>query len=154
MRPEVFGSRPIGASIGAAARRRPPVHERHVLALDAACAQHVGELACAHRVAREHEQAGRVAIEAVDDAGTLGILAAGDAVREQPVHERRLAQPRRGMRDEPRGLVDDEQVVVLEHHVEPQLDRLEARPRILQRDLDLLAPAQAQGLARDRARRP
>ena len=67
------------------------------------------------------------------------------------MHERRLSQPGGRMRDEPRGLVDDEQVLVLEHDVQVELDRLEARPRILELDLDLLAAAQPERLAGDEA---
>ena len=48
--------------------------------------------------------------------------------REEPVHERRLSQPRGRMGDEPRGLVDDEQVLVLEHHVQVELDRSRPGP--------------------------
>ena len=65
--------------------------------------------------------------------------------------ERRLAQARGGVRDEPGGLVDDEQVLVLERDLETHLDGLEAGTGILQRDLDLLATPQAESLAGDRA---
>ncbi len=100
-------------------------------------------------VAGEHEQAGGVAVEPVHDSGALRVDAARQPAREEPVHERGLSQPRGRMRDEPRGLVDDEQVLVLEHDVQVELDRLEARPWILELDLDLLAAAQPERLAGD-----
>ena len=125
------------------------MHERDVLALDATRPQHVGESLVGDRIARQHEQAGRVAIEPVHDPGALGILATGDAVRQQPVHERRLAQARCRVGDEAGRLVDDQQVVVLEHDVEIELDRLETGAWILERDLDQLAPAQPQRLPCD-----
>ena len=43
-------------------------------------------------IAREHEQAGGVAIEAMDHAWPFGILTPGDAPCEQAVDEGRLAQ--------------------------------------------------------------
>ncbi len=63
--------------------------------------------------ARDDEQARRVAVEPVDDAGPLLVVAAGRVERQQPVHERAAAMAAGGMDDDPRGLVDDEEVLVL-----------------------------------------
>ena len=67
--------------------------------------------------AGDDEQAGGVAIEAVDDPRPL-VVTAGRVELEQPVDERpgRIARPR--VNDEAGRLVDDEEVLVLPDDVE------------------------------------
>jgi hypothetical protein len=104
----------------AAARGRAPDHEGEVLAFDLAALQRalkprVGELR-----ARDDEQPGGIAVEAVDDAGALRVAAGRlgrsgrrrGALREQ-LGERVLAVALGGVDDDSGGLVDDEQVLVL-----------------------------------------
>ena len=71
--------------------------------------------------ARDDHQARRVAVEAVDDPGSVGV-AAGDVPREQAVHERAGRVSGRGMDDEACRLVDDDEVLVLVG--DPQIHRL------------------------------
>ena len=96
-------------------------------------------LVCLLRPRDEHE-AGGVPVEPVDDSRPLGI-AAGRAELEQPVRERLPLVEPDGMHDEASGLVDDEQMLVLEHDSEPELDRSEAL-RLGQLELELLAARQ------------
>ena len=95
----------------AAARRRATLHEREVFALDLATRERLLQRRVRLLGARDDEQPGGVAVEAVDDAGALGV-AAGGAVREQ-LRERVLAMALGGMHDDAGRLVDDEQVLVL-----------------------------------------
>ena len=73
--------------------------------------------ACAASVPGDHQQAARVAIEAMDDPGSLdaGDPAAGRpvAVGQERVDERAAGVAGRRMDDQPGRLVDDQQVVVL-----------------------------------------
>ena len=62
--------------------------------------------------ARDDEQAGGVAVEPVDDPGPVRRVAAGEAA-DQPVDERPRRVARRRVHDDPRRLVDHEQVLVL-----------------------------------------
>ena len=97
--------------------------------------------------ARDHEQPRGVAVEPVDDPRAFRVVPTLDVVREQPVDERAPRVARRGMDDEPRRLVDDEQVLVLVGH--DQLDRLRdepARPRRGRLELQLLPAVQAVAL--------
>ncbi len=89
--------------------------------------------------ARDDEQARRVAVEPVDDAGPLLVVAAGRVEREQPVHERAAAMAAGGMDDDPRGLVDDEEVLVLPGDRQLHLLGCERLRRGGKLDHDLLA---------------
>jgi hypothetical protein len=74
----------------------------------------------------DHQEPARFFVDAMDDAGAEGprvvVLVRRRSpeafAREQAVHERARTVPARGMHDEPGGLVDDEQRVVLVHHLE------------------------------------
>jgi hypothetical protein len=96
---------------------RPAVYEREVLA---------GDLTSAHQAAkgrvrflrlRHHKQSRGVAIEPVDDPGPLRVRAARRPARQRP-GESRTAVTRGRMDHHPRRLVDHQQVLVLEHHLE------------------------------------
>ena len=73
--------------------------------------------------AGDEEQARGITVEAMHDARTRGI-ATGRAQRDEALNERSRDVSACGMRDEPRRLVDDHEVVVRVHDV----DR-EATPR-------------------------
>ena len=84
-----------------------------------------------HKVVfRRDEQAGRVLVDAVHDAGPPLPADAGEtvaAVGEQGVDERAVLVPGRGVHDHAARLVDDDEVVVLIHHVQRQILRHELR---------------------------
>ena len=94
-------SRPSGASIvPRRAGGRPSTSARYSRVISrarsAACSA-----AWVGLVARQQQQAGRVAVEAVHDARALGVRPAGDAARER-LHERALRVPAAGMHDDAR----------------------------------------------------
>ena len=68
----------------------------------------------------DDDQAGRVFVQAMDDAGALDAADAGQvaAVGEQGVDQRARLGPRRGVDDQALGLVDDDEVGVLVDDVE------------------------------------
>jgi hypothetical protein len=86
--------------------------EGQVLAAHLARAQLGGQRGVGLLGLRHDEQPRRVAVEAVDDAGPLRVGAAGDAAAER-LRQRRPVVSAGGMRDQPGGLVDHEQVGVL-----------------------------------------
>ena len=88
-------------------RLRLAPHERRVGALELARANQLLEQLVRLLRAGDDEQAGRVAIEPVDDPGPVVVVPALGSVGEQPLDER--ARPRRSgrMDDEAGGLVDD-----------------------------------------------
>ena len=61
----------------------------------------------------------------MDDPGPLGLLPTRDRVTEQPVDERAGGMARRGVDDDPRRLVHDEQVLVLVGDAQVELFWLE-----------------------------
>ena len=96
----------------ARARRRAPLDEREVLALDPPLGERALQAPVDLLVARHHEQARGAAVEAVHDAGALGVPA-GLVARQhrcEQLGERVLAVAARGVHDEAGSLVDDEQV--------------------------------------------
>ena len=81
-------------------------------------------------VFRRDEQAGRVLVDAVHDAGPPLSADAGEtvaAVGEQGVDERAVLVAGRGVHDHAARLVDDDEVVVLIHHVQRQVLRYQLR---------------------------
>ena len=78
----------------AAARGRAAAHERDVLALDLARAHLLAERRVGLVAAREHEQAGGVAVEPVDHARPLLVVAAAQA-ETRAARPRASARPRR-----------------------------------------------------------
>ena len=89
-------------------------------------------------VFRCDEQTGRVLVDAVHDAGPPLPADAGEtvtAVGEQGVDERAVLVAGRRVHDHAARLVDDDEVVVLIHHVQRQILRHERRGRgVRQRD--------------------
>ena len=75
MRVRMRGWRPIGASIVPVARRRETLDERQVFALHQALAQRLLQTGVRELVAGDDDQAGGVAIEAVNDPGPLWLAA-------------------------------------------------------------------------------
>ena len=67
---------------------------------------------------RHDEQPRGVAVEAMDDSGALGLVSAGDRVREEAVDERPFRVPGGRVDDHAGGLVHDEQVLVLPDDLE------------------------------------
>ena len=96
----------------APARGRAAAHERDVLALDPARAHLLAERRVGLVAARQHEQARGVAVEPVDHARALLVVAAAQAEGAQRGHERGPDDARSRMRDHPGGLVGDDHVVV------------------------------------------
>ena len=105
---------PVAADRGvdrAGQRGRAPLDERDVLAVDVARLQRRLQRA-QHGVALgDDEQAARVAVQAVHDAGAHRVAAGGPA--GERLHERPALVPRGGVHDDAGGLVHDEQVLVL-----------------------------------------
>src|SRR5919106_2653514 len=116
---------PDGGLDPPALRERAPADEREVLARQVARTDEPLQATVGLLRARDDEEPRRVAVEAMDDARPLGDVPARDRVREQAVHERAAAVPRAWVDDEPGGLVDDEQVLVLVGNPELELLRLE-----------------------------
>ena len=83
-------------------------------------------------VFRRDEQAGRVLVDAVHDAGPPLSADAGEtvaAVGEQGVDERAVLVAGRGVHDHAARFVDDDEVIVLIHHVQRQILRHQRRGR-------------------------
>lgn len=89
-------------------------------------------------VFRRDEQTGCVLVDAVHDAGPPLPADAGEAVAavgEQGVDERAVLVAGRGVHDHAARLIDDDEVIVLIHHVQRQILRHQLRGRgIRQRD--------------------
>ena len=86
----------------------------------------------------------RVAVEPVDDARALGLLAALDLAGEQPVDDRAVRVAGRRVDDDAGRLVHDQQVLVLVGDAQA-LDRLrleDALPALGQLEVELLAARQ------------
>ena len=125
---------------------RRPDNEGEIAPLEAATADEVLQTAVRLGRPRDDDEAGGVAVEAVDDAGALE-LAARNAVREQALHERPPSQARRRMHDDSGRLVDDEQVLVLVGDAKAQLLRLEGfGGRRAAVELDRLAAGKSEAL--------
>jgi hypothetical protein len=77
------------------------------------------------RVSSDDEEPGRVAVEPVDDAGALRLLAARDSPSQEAVDECSGRMPGGRMDDEPHGFFDHEQVLVLVRDLNVELLRLE-----------------------------
>ena len=131
-------SRPIGASIRPRPRARAATDEREVLALEPAPLHERPQALVRLLAARDDDQPGRVAVEAVDDPRPLGI-AAGERPAS-PWTSVPVACPAPGWTTSAGRLVDDEQVLVLVR--DPQVERLGLRDRRRLRrvlgELDLL----------------
>ncbi len=87
-------------------------HERQILALEGAAADEGLHRLVRLGRARDHEQARRIAVEPVHDPGTVG-GAAGYPALEQSVDERARCLTRCRMDDDPRRLVDNQQMRIL-----------------------------------------
>src|SRR6185437_12274940 len=118
-------------------RARPAADERLVAALERTLPDEL--LQPLERLVRagHHEQAGRVAVEPVDDARTLLVLAAAREP-DEPVHERPARVAGRRVDDDAGRLVDDEHVLVLVRDPERHVLVLQRRRRLRHGQLDLL----------------
>ena len=96
----------------ARARSRRPFHEREVAPLDLTPANRLLKSLVRGVGPRDDEQAGSVAVEAVDNSRPI-LVTAGRVEGEQPVDERAGVVTRTGMNHDAGGLVDNEQVLVL-----------------------------------------
>ena len=123
----------------AAPGARTAPHERLVAPLERVTADEVAQATVRLFASRHDQQAGRVAVDAVDDPRPVRHLASGDAP-EEPVHERPRRMPGRRMHHDPGRLVHDEQVLVLVRDPERELLGLElARVRVRRLEDQLLA---------------
>jgi len=121
-------------------RTRPPADEREVRPFEVPPADEVPQALV--RLARpgDDEEARRVAVEPVDDSGPLEFVPTRGAPREQAVDERSVGVAGRGMNDDAGGLVDDEEVLVLEGDAEVDvLGHEHVRLRRRQVDVEELA---------------
>jgi hypothetical protein len=131
----------------AALRPGHAAHDGQVDALDAVLAELVREVAMREVTLRDDEHAGGSAVEAVHDARPQHVADAGQvvAVVQQRVDERPAAVSGRRVHDDPRGLVEHDQVLVLVEHGERDGFRRGARGLGIRRDrLDEIARAHAQ----------
>ena len=135
-------SRPSGASMRAAARRRPTFYEREVLAHDVAVLQRLAQRSMHGFRTGDQQQPGRVAVEPMDDAGPLGV-AAGGATCGQRLRQRPGAVSGGRVHDHAGRLVDDQQVLVLPGNAKRRRLALLRRRRLLGLvDVDRLAARQ------------
>ncbi len=75
----------------------------------------------------DHQQAGRIAIDAVDDTGALDAANAGQlslAMVEQGIDERAVWMPRRRMDHQASRFVDDDQMLIFENDIQRNILRL------------------------------
>src|SRR5881397_819794 len=77
--------------------------------------------------ARDDEKARGIAVEPMDDAGPLRLLAARDRVAEEAMDKRAARVSRGRVDDDPGRLVDDEQVLVFISDAEVEVLGLELR---------------------------
>ena len=105
---------------GASGSRQRTPHQRKVLPLESAISPVSGELLGKTRMRGvrlgDHQQAGRVLIQTVDDAGPAHAADArqrGPAVGDEGIHERAGLMPSSRMHDEAGRLIDDDERVVL-----------------------------------------
>ena len=105
-----------------AARTRAAADEREIPTLEAPPPDEPLKPAVRLGGPRDDHQPGCVAVEPVDDAGALLLPAGGGIQREQSVDEGARRVPRRRVHDQPSGLVDDEEVLVLVG--DPEVHRL------------------------------
>src|SRR5438477_8102086 len=129
-----------------AARARTADHECEVPALELTAPDECLETLVRLLGTCDDHEAGRVAVEAVHDAGPVG-FSTRDVTCEQPLDERARCVARRRVDDEPGRFVDDDQVVVFVGDPQVHLLRRQGRLRSLRRlELDLLATGQAMAL--------
>ena len=126
----------------AADQRRRARHEREILLLQRPLRKLLRESAMRLVRLRHENDTRRLAIEPVHDPRPLHAADPAQrplAVREQRMHERVLARRRPRVHDHARRLVDREQVLVLENHLERNLHRRQFRRlHIGKRELDLV----------------
>ncbi|MGY4340437.1 hypothetical protein ACVWW3_005343 [Bradyrhizobium sp. LM2.9] len=110
---------------GAAMAAGQPPRERHVAAPHRSGAAVIGELrgerGMREVVLGDHHQPRGVLVQPVHDAGPAHATDArqrASAMGDQRVHQRAGLVARRGVHHQPPGLVEDDDVVVLEHDVE------------------------------------
>jgi len=98
-----------------------------VLAMDC---ELLGEALVSGVTLRDHQQPGRILVEAMYNAWPPDAADAGKtvaAVRQQRIHESSRRMPCRRMHHEARRLVDDDEMAVLEHDIERDILRLGRR---------------------------
>jgi hypothetical protein len=122
-------------------RTRKAADEGEVLPLDRPLAEQALQPSMSLLRPCDDEQARRVAIESVDDAGPVRVVSAG-RTSPQALHERAPAAPRSRVDDDAGGLVDDEQVLVLEGDSQRDVLALERLRRGLRLELDVLSTGQ------------
>jgi hypothetical protein len=131
-----------GASESSERRNGTADDECEVVALDRAVPHERLQPPVRFLRARDDHQPGGVAVEPVHDPRPVRV-AARDVVPEEAVHERPGPVAGRGVHDDSRGLVDDEEVLVLPRDPQRHVLRDErARARRGQVELDLLTARQ------------
>ena len=123
-----------------APRARPACNEGQIAPLELPSAHEILQPLVRFLRAGNHEQARCVAVQPVDDPRPVRKFTSRDPPVEERVDERAALMTRGWMHDEPRRLVDDEQVLVVVGNSKLSLLRLQCRFRPLaRRDLDGLA---------------
>jgi hypothetical protein len=93
-----------------------PADECQIVAFDRSAADRVLEGGMRVFGPGDHEETGRLAVQPVDDARPLRIVAASCSERQELPCERAGARSRARMNGESRRLVHDEEMLVLEQH--------------------------------------
>src|SRR5439155_572763 len=105
------------------ARRRIALHDREVHAAHRPIGELLREVGLRGYGFRHHQQAARVLVETVDDAGPW-YSGQGRRMRQQRVEKRAVRLARARMHDQARRLVDHDQLRVFVHHLERHAQRL------------------------------
>ena len=111
-------------------RARGAARDGEIGTLDIVGGEHVGEGGVGRFALGGDHDAGRILVEAVDDAGAGDAADAGEsraAMKEQGVDQRTTLGAARGVDDEAGRLVDDDEVFVLEDDVERNVFRFRQR---------------------------
>ena len=108
-----------------------PCRQRDVRLVDAALLHLAREAPVGRVRLRDDDEAGRVLVQPVHDAGALHAADARQVrhERQQRVHERAVRVPRRGVHREPRGLVHHDELIVLVDDADGDVLRREVERR-------------------------
>ena len=144
-------SRPIGASIRPVRDRGRPFDEPEIAAFDLPRADRLLQCVECDRRTRDDEETRGVAIQSMDDSRTIGIVAAGCSERHELPRERAGGGTSAGVHRHARGLVDDDEVLVLVRDSDGHRLRREAGRGVRELDDDDRARLEAVALLPQRA---
>ena len=110
------------------------LHERHVLPLDSVPAEELLKTVKRLPVARENDRAGSIPVDAVNDEGDRPAPVAMVQVVEHPGEQCVALTLGGGDRQEPGGLLYDQEVGVFDEYPEPRPDVMAGGPARMKRD--------------------